>query len=987
MKLRTVGIVGFGKFRAGARPVAFDFGPGLNLVVGPNEAGKSTLQACIVRTLFGTPRLVGFPDYQPWEGGDYHAWMELDASDGHHYRVARSFLPGARRPVEVYKKDVGDREVLVTADGAGLVSLLEQELGTSDERVFYATACISQVDIDPMDRRFSGNLRHAAERAIGGGGSGDSTQAAALRRLNDKVFALQRATGAQPGPIVRIERELSRLREQETGAAHRHQRLHELHHLCRKGAEKRGLLRHELAALETQLANYRARTEAREKLTQVEAALAAADTRVGALLRLKEDIAAADRRLSAFPDFFRKDPALVEKVIAIDTELRSLAAAEDSGQAALATLPQALTELAAQEAALASRAAALEAESGSLAAIAAAQAEFTALEPRAGALEAREREIDDRFKKIEEFARKASALTAAMEKIPKAVRGTPPIEARAMGVQEKLAARKKALKEAQGRLDEAKKAAAGPMPSPALTFLLLGLAAVALIAGTWFSSLDAKLWPVTAVFALAAAGMAGAGVSNLRKRQSLRSERDRAVAVAQRNTEVVEREVAAAEGERKTFLLGAGLPTFEAVLQAAAQFRSAHSELTALQSALGVIVPPGAEATLKAEREKLRAEKAEIKARLDALRGAARTSSMTPAEIKARLVRLGDELPATQRELRAVRERLYGEEGRRRAIESAALAAGPRRADLERRKAEILALAAPAKIASLDDLVRAVKSFQDATAERRQKCATHDALAREGSLEALQDRRRGLALDRGALQDRIAALPGETLTPERAVEAEKRLAHLHEERERVEREFASNDDERKLLDRQDLDWVAIREGIAYWETRLNRLSTQVKALDRSGRTLTEVARHVRENLAAPLQHAISSVFIEMTQNNYTGVRVEVDPSEFTFRPQRGERAVDPESLSRGTRDQLYFAIRYGLARVMVGRDREPFLILDDPFTHFDAGRVKNVIGALRRISERAQVLLFTKDAHLAEDVSGWAKVIALPGPGTGAGAE
>ncbi|MBI3267867.1 MAG: hypothetical protein HYZ53_02505 [Planctomycetes bacterium] len=46
-----------------------------------------------------------------------------------------------------------------------------------------------------------------------------------------------------------------------------------------------------------------------------------------------------------------------------------------------------------------------------------------------------------------------------------------------------------------------------------------------------------------------------------------------------------------------------------------------------------------------------------------------------------------------------------------------------------------------------------------------------------------------------------------------------------------------------------------------------------------------------------------------------------------------------EVLADKLRDQLYFAIRYGLARVMAGQEKEPFLILDDPFAHFDGDRL------------------------------------------------
>ena len=49
MRLTRIEIEGFGALRA----VDLHFGPAMNLVVGPNEAGKSTLQEAILAGLYG----------------------------------------------------------------------------------------------------------------------------------------------------------------------------------------------------------------------------------------------------------------------------------------------------------------------------------------------------------------------------------------------------------------------------------------------------------------------------------------------------------------------------------------------------------------------------------------------------------------------------------------------------------------------------------------------------------------------------------------------------------------------------------------------------------------------------------------------------------------------------------------------------------------------------------------------------------------------
>ena len=51
MQLKRLTIYGYGKFH----DRTFDLAPGLNILMGPNEAGKSTLTQFITAILFGFP--------------------------------------------------------------------------------------------------------------------------------------------------------------------------------------------------------------------------------------------------------------------------------------------------------------------------------------------------------------------------------------------------------------------------------------------------------------------------------------------------------------------------------------------------------------------------------------------------------------------------------------------------------------------------------------------------------------------------------------------------------------------------------------------------------------------------------------------------------------------------------------------------------------------------------------------------------------------
>ena len=77
------------------------------------------------------------------------------------------------------------------------------------------------------------------------------------------------------------------------------------------------------------------------------------------------------------------------------------------------------------------------------------------------------------------------------------------------------------------------------------------------------------------------------------------------------------------------------------------------------------------------------------------------------------------------------------------------------------------------------------------------------------------------------------------------------------------------------------------------------------------------------------------------------------------------RRIPMEQLSRGTVEQIYFALRMAASHVL--HEEEYPVILDDTFVHYDDVRLGNT---LRWLSEnRKQVLIFTcqkREARLLE---------------------
>ena len=141
MRLIELGIQAFG----GLRDRRLHFVPGLNLVYGPNEQGKSTVMACLRAMFFGLGgRSRGIRDndrrrYMPWAGGQAGAAIVFEHK-GRCYRLERTF--GERKAGDTMTlMDNGSGRIIPIPTGAEPGSAL---LGVSEEE-FLQTVFVEQL--------------------------------------------------------------------------------------------------------------------------------------------------------------------------------------------------------------------------------------------------------------------------------------------------------------------------------------------------------------------------------------------------------------------------------------------------------------------------------------------------------------------------------------------------------------------------------------------------------------------------------------------------------------------------------------------------------------------------------------------------------------------------------------------------------------------------------------------------------------------------
>ncbi len=228
---------------------------------------------------------------------------------------------------------------------------------------------------------------------------------------------------------------------------------------------------------------------------------------------------------------------------------------------------------------------------------------------------------------------------------------------------------------------------------------------------------------------------------------------------------------------------------------------------------------------------------------------------------------------------------------------------------------------------------------------------------------------RGKLTDRERLTERIAELSGE-------------LAYLVREFGiNVERVGLSSDEEKDELGREELDGLirSKRAEIALFERDLRHDEQACLALDElyarkesqaeahrlaeeSYRIIDLTAEHLRlskELLTAKYLGKTRSAFGE-----YIRTLSSLDPEAFVMDTGFGimhtaEGELRPtEAFSLGTRDYFSLAARLALVDSLY-EGEEPFMLLDDPFVHFDDKKCAAALKLLRKLGSKRQIIYIT----------------------------
>lgn len=225
--------------------------------------------------------------------------------------------------------------------------------------------------------------------------------------------------------------------------------------------------------------------------------------------------------------------------------------------------------------------------------------------------------------------------------------------------------------------------------------------------------------------------------------------------------------------------------------------------------------------------------------------------------------------------------------------------------------------------------------------------------------------------------ERAAASTGSVVT---AVDVSKLRAEREELSVRVN-ELKDNVQRREAQ----LEGMEVDETLPDIEAEIERVTGEIADLERHIRilgltreSLTKAMASANEEAATVLEPIVNRVLSRSTLGRYSRVIMANDLDLSVTTPSGTPSApvsLKPSNLSKGTLDQLYFAVRFALLEFLSPGDGSP-LILDDALVHWDPNRRSATLELLDEISAKRQVLLFTCEGYGSEFAD---SLVLLPG--------
>ncbi|HEX7878790.1 MAG TPA: AAA family ATPase [Candidatus Eisenbacteria bacterium] len=185
MRIDRLKLDGFGRFD---RTIAHDFGPGLNVVLGPNESGKSTLREAIMAILLGFEDKAAEERHRPRGGKRFRGEIDISTVEAR-WTVQRDFdthqvVVSRKKGNEATRLFEGDANPRGrTDDLAAYLDVIQGIIGFTDRGLGGRTFVVGQGGLETA-------IDETIRQIISGSQQGDYDTV--LTRLEERFFSLTR---------------------------------------------------------------------------------------------------------------------------------------------------------------------------------------------------------------------------------------------------------------------------------------------------------------------------------------------------------------------------------------------------------------------------------------------------------------------------------------------------------------------------------------------------------------------------------------------------------------------------------------------------------------------------------------------------------------------------------------------------------------------------------------------------------------------------
>ena len=170
----------------------------------------------------------------------------------------------------------------------------------------------------------------------------------------------------------------------------------------------------------------------------------------------------------------------------------------------------------------------------------------------------------------------------------------------------------------------------------------------------------------------------------------------------------------------------------------------------------------------------------------------------------------------------------------------------------------------------------------------------------------------------------------------------------------------------EVFARELMDVAEAEEELADAKDAHSRVRSLGDTLDLTISFLEKAEESVHRNVAPVLAKIVREWLPRVTNGRYTDCSV--DPEKLAVEVETRDGRWQPaELLSHGTAEQVYLLLRFALARHLASQACP--LILDDAVAASDSQRKQELLETLLAVSESTQVILFTHE----DDVCAWAR--------------